>query len=191
MSTASLITCLWPGLPQLWWRGQWQALGTALVFGIAVNLALMSTFIWPEMLPGHLKVIGWIAIVGVWGFFVWRGAAVLPNLAGNSVDDKNQGLFVSAQAEYLKNHWLEAESLLEQVLRRDPRDVEAHLMRATLLRRTARDREAELALSDLERMSGAERWRLEIARERRLLAATTPADHGATLEENRQTRPTQ
>ncbi len=180
MSNPSLITCLWPGLPHLWWRGQWQALGTALIFAIAVNLVLMSTFVWPEMLPGHLTVIGWITIVGVWVFFVWRGTTVLPTLVGNSVDHKNQGLFVSAQAEYLKCHWLEAESLLEQVLRRDPGDVEARLMWATLLRRTARHREAETALSDLDRLSGAERWRLEIDRERRLLSSPSPADTPAT-----------
>jgi cytochrome c-type biogenesis protein CcmH/NrfG len=82
-------------------------------------------------------------------------------------------LFLQAQGEYLKGHWFEAESLLQQIIRRSPRDVEAQLMLATLYRHTRRVDEARQRLRLMEAIDGAERWRWEIDQEQRLLKQVT------------------
>ncbi|MCH5376697.1 MAG: hypothetical protein JJ992_22255, partial [Planctomycetes bacterium] len=43
MQALSLVTCLWPGLPHLWWRGDWRALMVGVFFAIVVNLGLLTT----------------------------------------------------------------------------------------------------------------------------------------------------
>jgi hypothetical protein len=59
---------------------------------------------------------------------------------------------------------------LNRLLTGNVLDVEARLMLATLLRHTGRHQEAGEQLSRLNRMDGAERWTLEIARQRTRLA---------------------
>jgi hypothetical protein len=78
-------------------------------------------------------------------------------------------LFARAQTEYLNRHWFEAESLLAEVLKRRPSDVDAHLMMATLLRHTARVDEARQWLERLGRTDGGEKWAVEVGREQELL----------------------
>jgi cytochrome c-type biogenesis protein CcmH/NrfG len=78
-------------------------------------------------------------------------------------------LFVRAQTEYLKGHWFEAETLLGQLLEEQDSDVDAQLMLATLYRRTRRVEDGQSKLKVLERMDGAEKWALEMAREREML----------------------
>jgi hypothetical protein len=78
-------------------------------------------------------------------------------------------LFVRAQAEYLRGHWYEVETLLGQLLDEQDSDVDAQLLLTTLYRRTGRIEEGQRKLEELERMDGAEKWALEIARERDML----------------------
>ena len=62
---------------------------------------------------------------------------------------------------------------MEDLLRREQRDVDARLMLATLMRHTARADEAMKQLDLLASLDGAEKWELEIRRERELLAAAS------------------
>jgi len=172
MYALSWITCLWPGLPRLWWQGDWKALLHALAFAAAVTLGLLSGFVWRESLPGWLLVAGWLAIGLIWLVAAWSGWRLLPQLRGNSVSPDKEGLFVRAQTEYLNTHWLEAEELLLKLLGCRERDAEAHLMLATLYRHTGRGVESGECLTRLERIDGGDRWAVEIARERRLLEQT-------------------
>jgi len=70
---------------------------------------------------------------------------------------------------YLQGQWFEAEKSLVQLLRQNPRDVEARLMIATLFRRTRRWDEALRQLDQLERLEASQAWALEIQRERALI----------------------
>jgi hypothetical protein len=177
-----VVTCFWPGLSRLWLRGDWSSLAAAVAFGAAVNLVLVSSFVWPEWLPVPLVTLGWLTVMGVWCFSAIRSYRSLPELSDTTgVDDR--GLFLQAQDEYLKGHWFEAESLLQQVVRGSPRDVDAHLMLATLFRHTRRIDEAHERLRQLERLDGAERWRWEIAHERQLLESFTQSDAGKNTNE--------
>jgi hypothetical protein len=171
----SWITCLWPGLPRLWWRGDGRALLGALAFAAAVNLGLVSSLVWSASLPTWLLVAGWTAIVVIWIGYAVHGWQLMPVLRGMSGSQAGQDLFVRAQTEYLNRHWLEAEELLQELLVERDQDAEAKLMLATLYRHTGRKAEASDCLTRLERMDAGERWRVEIARERRLLdSAETP-----------------
>jgi len=163
------ITCLWPGLPRLWWRGDWRALLGASAFAAALNLGLFSGLLWRQSLPGWLVVAGWAAIGLIWVVCAWHGWWLLPKLRGDSPSSEKEGLFVRAQQEYLNRHWLEAEELLAQLLACRDQDAEARLMLATLYRHTKRFAEADECLTRLERMDSGDRWCLEAARERRLL----------------------
>jgi hypothetical protein len=169
MQASSLLACLWPGLPRLWWRGDWRALLIAAFFAIAVNFGLVTSFVWPEMLSTTLQAAVWCSMLVFWAAAVGWGVRQLGALRGPLADSAQQDLFVQAQAEYLKGHWLEAESLLRQLIERNDRDADAPLMLVALYRRTGRSEAAAEQLDALENMDGAEKWSLEIGRERRLL----------------------
>lgn len=169
MQGSSLFTCLWPGLPRLWWRGDWRALLTAIGFAAALNFGLVTSFLWPRSLPSSVEGVGWVVIAVFWLASAWQGRKYLPEPNGNARNCENQDLFIRAQEEYLRGHWYEAETLCRQLLQQSETDLETRLMLATLCRRTGRIQEAALELAKLERMDGAEEWALETARERKLL----------------------
>jgi hypothetical protein len=168
MQAVSVVTCLWPGLPQLWWRGDWRGLLTAVSFALAVNLGLLASFIWLDWFPGWAVTGGWIAAFGYWLASIWHGHRWLADFRGDYQNPAREGLFVQAQTEYLRGHWLEAETLLKRLAAESAGDAEAQLILATLYRRTRRFAEAETVLEKLERTDRARPWLIEIRRERRL-----------------------
>jgi hypothetical protein len=179
MRALPVVTCLWPGLSRLWLRGDWSSLAAAIAFGAALNLVLVSCFVWPELFPSSLVIIGWLVLGTVWLTSAIRSYRSLPTLC-DVVRVDEQGLFILAQGEYLKGHWFEAESLLQKLIGRSPADVDAQLLLATLYRHTRRYDEAHERLRLMERLDGAERWRPEIDAERRLLERVTspPTNNG-------------
>jgi hypothetical protein len=178
MRALPAITCLWPGLPRLWWRGEWVALVSAVVFGAALNLVLVSSFIWPELLPAGWAILGWLTVAAVWCCCVIRSYRSLSTLH-DATPVVDRGLFIEAQREYLRGHWPETESLLQRLTRCSPGDVDAQLMLATLYRRRGRIDEAQARLQVVERLDGAQRWQWEISHERWLLnRAEESARHG-------------
>lgn len=166
---------LWPGLPQLWLDGAVSGLLMAVGCGAMLNLLLLSSYVWSELLtPGQLKA-GWGAAAVVWllaAAVSLRGRRRRKHweTAPAAVD-----LFRAAISEYLRGHWYEAETLLGRLLTANAGDIEARLMWATLLRRTRRYAEAKTQLSLLERLDGAARWQEEIARECQRLAEVRSA----------------
>jgi len=168
MQSISVVTCLWPGLPQLWWRGDWRGLLTAVCFALAVNLGLLASFVWLDWFPGWAVTGGWIAALGYWLASIWHGHRWLTDFRGDCQNPAREHLFVQAQTEYLRGHWLEAEALLKRLAAEPAGDAEAQLTLATLYRRTRRFAEAETMLEQLERTDEARPWLTEIRRERRL-----------------------
>jgi len=162
-------TYLWPGLPQLWFEGAWWGLALAFGFGLLVNFLLVTSFVWVELIPPIVLWLAWLALGVIWagsGLFVaWTGGLRDSPGAAAARDD----LFRRALGEYLKGAWFEAESMLGQLLAQDNRDVDARLMLASLLRHTRRPLEARRQLDELQRLEKAEKWQVEIARERQLL----------------------
>ena len=162
-------TYLWPGLPQLWRQGLWWGLALAVGFGILLNLLVMASFVWVELLgPVSLK-LAWLAMSVLWlgsaAASVWHSWGVVPRVLGSA-----EAMFRTALSEYLKGNWFEAERTLGRLLEVRPRDVEARLLLATLLRHNGRLNEALEQLARLELLEDARRWAREIEVERQAIA---------------------
>jgi len=164
------IVSLWPGCLHAWQLGQWRGLALAMAFGVALNVALVTTFVWPQWLgmdtpPAVSAAANWLLVLGLWSAGrVWLRRDA-PRVAGTKSNGKWEDLdawFQQAQHEYLKGHWIEAETLLTRVLGENPRDVEARLLLAGVQRRTKRRKEARQVLNELKEDDAARRWLLEI-----------------------------
>jgi hypothetical protein len=177
------IAALWPGLLGAWALGSPRALLLAMAFGAALNLALVTTFVWPSVMYVPRPLAGPAAWVLVLGLLVW-GIALLraqwrelfpPRQSDPQVED----WFRQAQNAYLRGHWLEAESLVQNILQRRPADVEARLLRASIERRTRRFVEARKSINELltdETVSG---WRMEMQRELEQIADAEQESHAS------------
>ena len=171
--------CLWPGLPQLWFRGAWSGLIVATGFAVVVNGLLAATFVWTAWLDPQLRTVSWIGLGAVWllalvaarwGLGVdwavgrrWsklRRRAGLPDgyCEGMSSDE----LFREAQTQYLRGNYLQAETMLCHLADRPEGDVDAQLMLVTLCRHTGRLEEASARLRRLELLEDAGKWQEEI-----------------------------
>jgi hypothetical protein len=176
--TAPLILSVWPGLARLWLRGQWSGLAVAIGFGSLLQLALLVTFVWPQLLSRDLPVWAaptgaWVLVVGLWIAGVRSALDLRRQMAREAMGDPAavEPLLRQVQTEYLKGHWIEAESLLRQLLDQRPADVEAQLLLATLYRRTKRYDEARQQLDAMTKHAAAAKWIDEIDRELKLLAS--------------------
>ncbi len=168
MSRFSQACCLWPGLHQLW-GGGWSGLALAIGFSLALNLTLITSLVWTEMSTLPLRIAVW-ATLGL----IWAGAAVfswrrMPRLPSAKLLEANEGLFNSAQSEYLKGNWFAAETALNQILSHNAADGDAQIMLAGLLRRTGRLSDAAAQLLKLEQSAAHTKWWPEIIRERQWL----------------------
>jgi hypothetical protein len=172
----------WPGLIQICIRGSWAGLGVAILAGALFDAALLTTFVWTELLAHSLRTIIWIALGSLWTVsaivaVVWDGRHAARRITSDPQDNKNiQDNYTEAIEHYLQGDWYEAERILGGLLRRNVRDLDARLMLATLLRHTSRFDEAAGQLEILERFEGAEKWGVEIKRERELLKECLAAD---------------
>jgi hypothetical protein len=160
---------LWPGLPQLWRRGDWSALALAAGFALLLNLVLLTTFVWTEVVTQGVATSAWSVLGMVWLVSIvatWRMDGRLDR--GNAPPEKD--LFPAALSEYLSGNWFEVERLGRELLARNDRDVDAQLLLATMCRHTGRYDEARGRLDELERWTDARKWQLEISQERQRLA---------------------
>ncbi len=170
-----VLLCGWPGLSGLWYRGKISSLLVAVGFSILLNLALVSTFLWPWSLGETFPVVAWPMILLIWAVSAWvayhRLTDVMSVPVSEKVADPSQPdtLFNQAQREYLGGHWDEAELLLERRIAHAPRDMESRLLLATLLRHSRRLEQASEQLNDMQRFDESLEWDFEIDRERQLI----------------------
>ena len=175
MPWGSVLLCGWPGLSGLWFRGQTSSLLVAVGFSILLNLALVSSFLWPWSLGETFPLVAWPMILVIWGTSALAAYRGLPDLMAVptsekvAVEERPDTLFIQAQREYLGGHWEEAESLLQRRIHRESRDMEARLLLATLLRHSRRLNEATEQLNDMQRYDESIEWSFEIDRERQLI----------------------
>ena len=67
-----------------------------------------------------------------------------------------------AQCHYLKGHWTESETILRQILRKNPRDVESGLLLSQVWRRGGQPEKALAQLSHLQKLDESLQWKMEI-----------------------------
>jgi hypothetical protein len=161
---------LWPGLPRLWLRGSWFSLFVAVAAAAALSAALVLSFGWSELMEPGTRTALWGCLGVVWCLagavaFARRGR-LLQAYASAPRNDP----FPEALSGYLRGDWFQTERVLAKILEYNERDIEARLLLATMLRRLERFDEAERHLNLLVRLDGAEKWELEIGRERERIA---------------------
>jgi tetratricopeptide (TPR) repeat protein len=161
---------LWPGLPQLWLRGQWAGLAKALGAALVLNVVLLGSFGWSELVTPGIRNILWIAVALVWTASALGGYIQAKRQSNRNQHTPAEDTFTQALDLYLKGDFFQAECLLVEMLGRNERDLDARLLLATLYRHARRYDEAVKQLDALIRYEGAEKWALEIDRERKLIA---------------------
>ena len=62
---------LWPGLAQLWHRGSFIGLSCAVLFVLLLNLALITSFVWPNMIDHTVQGAVWSTVALFWVAGVW------------------------------------------------------------------------------------------------------------------------
>jgi hypothetical protein len=186
MRLALWIACLWPGLPQAWRLGSLRGLGLAIAFAAVLNTALVCSLVWPRWpiasLPaGSTAAIGWVWVLGLWIVGLNWSRRSWPELCPPKVgaDPQIDNWFREAQHEYLKGHWIEAESLLTRLLARQPADVEARLLLASIQRRSSHREQARRTLTELQPIAGRWQWEIEADLER--LAEVEQEESGTAL----------
>lgn len=167
------LTCLWPGLAELWWRGRLSALPVAIGFMVAVNVILVTRYIYPSWLPaGLVSMAFWVGLLA-WAFAAVRSIRELPGLvAPRSISDQPDR-FPEAHQAFLNADYAAAEKWLAGVLAIEPRDPPALLLLVAVYRLTGRLESAEILLSEIRRLEVADRWHLEVTAETRRLERAT------------------
>jgi len=164
------ITSLWPGLPRLWLHGSLFGLFEALTFAMLLQIAVVTTVIWPESIGLTSRTVVWFCVLGFWLIFAapsfWHAVTVLAGSWSGEPVDHREDLFRRAQREYLCGEWFQAERLLNELLGIDAGDSETRLLLATLHRHVGRWQAAKEELDRLDATAGGERWRFEILQER-------------------------
>lgn len=172
MGLVRSLTLVWPGLPWLWLRGSIGGLVLALAFAVLLDMAIVTTWIWSELVDLPVSIGIWTATIAVWIVATASAASTFPAPIFRGTDPAADTLFVKARDAYLARDWLTAETRLRAVLALAPTDGEAQLLLATLLRRVGRSSEAQRALDQLARSDSGAPWQTAIARERVLLDHT-------------------
>jgi len=170
MQKDNWVIFVWPGLPQIWTRGSWSGLAVAVLATVWLIAVMAGSFGWSELIAPGIRNGLWISLAAM-----WLGAAIISAVkmqyqTAAQTAESCDNPFGRANDLYLRGDYYQAERLLKKLLDRNGRDLEARLMLATLLRHTGRIDEAADQLDRLRLFDGAEKWELEIYRERELLA---------------------
>jgi hypothetical protein len=168
------IACLWPGFSALWVQGRWDGLATAVAFTILLNGALATTFAGqPSAVTPRwaVPVAAWVLVLVLWVLATW-----LARTPSGAAAPRFEELLREAQTQYLKGHWLEAESLLGKLLKESPGDLEGRLLLASVWRRTGRAAQARRLLTELRSDESAGRWLWEIEGELTRIVSVSSGD---------------
>ena len=164
MRDSTLKLQCWPGLARLWHRGEMSAMIQAVGFSLALNSFLLTSFLWPGLTNVPARwTLG--SVVMVWWFVGIRAnRSFLSERVGIDPDstEKLTEQFMIAQCHYLKGHWPESETILRQILCKNPRDVEAGLLLSQVWRRGGQPEKALAQLSHLQNLDESLQWKMEI-----------------------------
>lgn len=173
VQSARYLTLAWPGLPWLWLRGSAAGLVLATAFAIVIDTAIITTFIWTELVDLQVAVGLWTAAAAIWIVATVSAVSAFPPALPSGRDATVDAMFIAARDAYLSRDWLSAESKLRAALELAPTDGEVQLLLATLLRRVGRLDEAREAIQKLSRSDAGATWRSAIVRELDLLGRRT------------------
>jgi tetratricopeptide (TPR) repeat protein len=145
----------------------------AIAFAVVLDAAVLTTFIWSEIVELRVAVGLWTAAAAIWIVATVSAVSAFPPALPSGRDATVDAMFIAARDAYLSRDWLSAESKLRAALELAPTDGESQLLLATLLRRVGRLDEARDALGKLARSDAGAPWRSAIVRELDLLGRRT------------------
>ncbi|MCO8124059.1 hypothetical protein NHH03_20105 [Stieleria sp. TO1_6] len=160
------LTCLWPGLSELWWRGRLSALPLAIGFAIGLNSLLVLKYLYPTWLDPLLVRSAWWVGAILWVCWSVKSVRELPELLSPRAVTDQPDRFDEAHQAYLQADWPNCERLLLGILAIEPRDPPSLLLLSGVYRHTGRWEHAESLISELERLEVAAAWEIEIEAER-------------------------
>lgn len=164
------LTCLWPGLPELWFRGQLASLPIAMAFAAALNAVLISRYIYPGILPSAISSMAFWIGGALWIVCGLHAVRELPMLVCPRVVSEKPDRFEEAHAAYLAAEYAVAEDAINEVLAIEARDPPALLLLVGIYRHTDRLESAEILLEEIRRTESADRWFLEVSLEEKRLS---------------------
>jgi hypothetical protein len=144
---------------------------------LVLNWVLWTSFVRSDEAFATWLPHAWLALAVLWVAGFWWAARCQPSLRDRSDAPDQRDLFIQAQGEYLKGHWVEAQTLLEQSIRRDPQDIESHLLLASVFRRSGQFELSHTQLGRLSELDGVAKWQFELRREQILLERTSGRAH--------------
>jgi hypothetical protein len=155
---------VWPGLAQIWSGQEVLGLFLGFFFASAVNLAIVSRWIWIDAfatgLSDFLATLAGFSWLMSFGYTVWWIGLCHPDRHRQEIER----LFREAQEAYLQGRWSESKKRIERILARDETDADALMQLGSLYLRTREPSMARRAfLQCLESSQGA-KWRWEIQR---------------------------
>lgn len=159
------LTCLWPGMAELWWRGRMSALPAAIAFTAVVNSLLIARYLYADWLSGALVMLACWVVFAAWLVLTVRAIKDLPYLLSPREVSEEPDLFPEAQLAYLRGEYALAEKALTSCLNVEPRDPPALLMLAAVYRHTGRTTACDVLLTEIGKLEVADHWNLEYSAE--------------------------
>ena len=163
------IFFLWPGSTGVMRYGLWGHLGVALLFGVICQLTIFLNFFWIDFLSTFTKVCIWGLALIAWLILSVAASSNLKRFERTLGADSSGEAFLEAQTHYLCGNWFETECCLKNLLKKNPYDVEALLLKATLYRHLRRFSESRKTLAELEKIDASSYWREEIEFEKKAI----------------------
>jgi hypothetical protein len=176
MHAWSWVAAFWPGFAQAWCLGRVSGLALAAAFAGCFNSALVASYLWVQgdLANGQVAALAWLMVGGIWIVgLIWlkQDASLLGLSAAGHADPDAEAWFREAQHEYLKGHWLEAETLLGRIRATGRFDAAVELLLASVQRRSGRIAEAQRTLTEMKANPAAAIWLFEVESELASIAA--------------------
>jgi thioredoxin-like negative regulator of GroEL len=157
-----------------------SGLPAAIAFAVALNLLMVTRFLFPQwMASGLVSMAFWTGVLA-WGFYVARSFRELPLLIAPRTISDQPDRFPEARTAYLQGNWTEAERLLTGVLAIEPRDPPALLLLTGVYRHTERLEAAEVLLQEIAKLEVTDTWLIEVEAEALRLKRAIEASHKAS-----------
>jgi hypothetical protein len=154
----------WPGLAQIWSGQEVLGLLLGLFFAWALNLAIVSRWIWIEAFApawvdflAILAVVSWFASLG---YTLWWVGLCHPERHRGEIER----LFREAQEAYLQGRYSESKNRIERILARDEADADALMQLGSIYLRTRQPTLARHTFQQCLESKGGVKWRFEIQR---------------------------
>jgi hypothetical protein len=169
---ASKTIAFWPGLPELWYRGELRSLSISIIFAVSFNMAILGTFVWPLWFDSWMIRLLWCALIFASCFSFFYSRKSWAKINGTSVKDSNSNQrFVDAQRQYLHGNYFEAEAIIQKILADGHQDIEAVLLLVSILRRTRRCQQALQWIERIKLCEKASFWMRELQAEKQQVEA--------------------